>query len=57
MLPYKLHVVMDTETVKQEPIVLNCVRLIMVFVFLGARENSYRRTKSRKGYSEGNVPL
>lgn len=57
MLPYKLHVVMDTETVKQEPIVLNCVRLIMVFVFLGAGENSYRRTKSRKGYSEGNVPL
>lgn len=57
MLPYKLHMVMDTEIIEQEPIVLNFVRLIMVFVFLGAGENSDRRTKCRKGYSEGNVPL
>lgn len=51
MLPYKLHVVMVTEIVKQEPTVLKFVGLIMVFFFLGAGENSYRRTKSRKGYS------
>jgi len=50
VLPYKLHVVMVTEIVKQEPTVLK-FGLIMVFVFLGAGENSYRRTKSRKGYS------
>lgn len=31
MLPYKLHVVMVTEIVKQEPTVLKFVGLIMVF--------------------------
>ena len=43
--------VMVTEIATQELFVLWSVRLITVFGFLGAGENSYRRTKSRKGYS------
>lgn len=43
--------VMVTEIAMQELSVLQFVRSITGFGFLGGGENSYRRTKSRKGYS------
>lgn len=43
--------VVVTEMAMQELFVLQSVRSVTVFGFLGAGRKSYRRTKRRKGYS------